>query len=441
MATKFPRPLQKDVLPLVWSGNVRLLAWEPGVGKTAVPLLAGAFEDKPSLYLAPPSIVWQVEQEAKAFIGDDYRTQVLDNGRAYVDPAADLVICSYGLITQPWMWKQLFGRRWGLMTLDEAHLLKSRDAKRTKAVYGARTSSKGALFRSADRVLAMTGTPVLNDPSDLWTHYSRLFPEAVVDEEDGKPLPFNRWVDRYCLIRHGDFGDKIIGGRNLDELRERLAPFWDRRTREGLPPLTIDTVVLRGEQLRLTGLPDEVIKTVTKVTQLVEQDEDIGDFEPALATLRARIALAKADKTAELVAEMIRGGVAKLILFGIHREALDRMEASLRAAGVGAVQINGDVSGLRRHTLIEHWKQPDGPAVLVGQLHAMGTGLNLQEASHVVFAEAAWTPAVNEQGIARAHRSGQENPVLVQFIALKNSVDEAVMAALARKAKMIAKIL
>jgi SWI/SNF-related matrix-associated actin-dependent regulator 1 of chromatin subfamily A len=420
-----------------------ILQWEPGVGKTFAALEAAASVASKgrTLYVCPASLRWQTADAVKT--RDPHaKVQVIENAATKPNTTADVVILSYEGASSAALWPALYQEKWGALILDEAHYLKSRDAKRTHAIYGARHNSRGALFRRAHHAWALTGTPVLSSPADLYTHYSRLFPFAVVDPETGDPLRYAQWEDEFCLKRHTAFGEQIIGGKNLDKLAEILRPFVHRLTRAdvlaGLPPLTVDMVRLTGEALSLKDLDPE---TVAAVLALYE-GEDMGGHDntlrPAVSTLRARIAEAKADAVISLVREELAGGRDQVIVFGIHTAALRRIHGALEQEA-DAVLIDGSNTPRGRAQAISRF-QAGTARVLVGQLHAAGTGLNLQNCSRVIFAEGDWTPAINEQGIARAYRSGQRNPVHVSFVSLKGSIDERVAGACARKARVIAKI-
>jgi SWI/SNF-related matrix-associated actin-dependent regulator 1 of chromatin subfamily A len=148
--------------------------------------------------------------------------------------------------------------------------------------------------------------------------------------------------------------------------------------------------------------------------------------------------LAKAQPVAELVRDELAGGEGKVIVFGLHPDVLRGIAERI---GPAAVVLDGRCTHTERTRAIQSFQRDDKVRVFCGQLYAAGTGLNLQVADRVIFAEAAWTPAVNEQGIARAYRAGQRRNVRVSFVALRGSIDEQVQGALARKARLISQII
>jgi SWI/SNF-related matrix-associated actin-dependent regulator 1 of chromatin subfamily A len=438
-------PHQRRAAELATERNC-LLAHEPGCGKTFVAAEVIRRMGGRGLYLCPASLRWQVADELRRYL-TGFRVQVVASGNDALDADADVVVVSYDLAAREWVWRRLYGVRWGALILDEAHFLKNRRAGRTRAVYGAMIGSSGALWRRADRVVAMTGTPILNDPSDLWTHYSRLFPDAVLTGE-GKPLTYAQWVERFCIVRNTGFGDQIVGGRNLDELAQCLTGYVDRvRKRDvlaDLPPLLVDHLPLECGTLVLGD--DAPMDAVLELTRLTQDGRDLrGDelaaLEPALATIRRRVGLLKARATADLIQEELDAGVPKVVCFGLHPDALTIAAQRLTAAGVAVEVVTGKTPGPHRDAAVRRFSTDANVRVFLGQLYATGVGLNLQAADRVVVMEPAWTPAINEQALARCHRAGQRNTVRATFVSLKGSLDDSVVRALARKARLTAEII
>ena len=141
----------------------------------------------------------------------------------------------------------------------------------------------------------------------------------------------------------------------------------------------------------------------------------------------------------EYVANELEGGTKKVIIFGLHPEALEQIATKLNR--FEPVTVTGATSMAQRDANVRCFQNEPTCRVFVGQLYAAGTGLNLQSADRVIFAESAWTPAVNDQAIARAHRAGQLAAVRATFLSLKGSIDEDVQKALARKAAVAAQVL
>lgn len=408
------------------------LWWQPGCGKTA-PLAIAGRDFGPQLWLTPASLRTQAAAEIKRFRGDDALIFVIRSGKDVVPERAGVVVCSYELARTPTVWKQLFARSWGSLVLDEAHRLSNVSAATTKAVYGARLTSKGALFRRARKVWISTGTPVTNYPDGLWPHFSRLWPLLAADT-------LTEWRDTFCQLRHTNFGMQVVGGKNLAELSRRLAltgsslKLTDARE---MPPLVVDRLALNSAGLDLRDIDPMLRRELEAV--LAEPDADdawtnLLNLAPALATLRARIALAKAGAVAAVAEEELAGGLDRIVIFGCHVQALEHARACLDRHG--ARLIIGSTSQKDRDEAIAQFERGD-IKVLVGNVASIGTGLNLQCCARAMFLDAAWSPAQNEQAIHRVFRAGQDRPVRVSFSFLEESVDERVSQVLARKVRIV----
>jgi SWI/SNF-related matrix-associated actin-dependent regulator 1 of chromatin subfamily A len=160
----------------------------------------------------------------------------------------------------------------------------------------------------------------------------------------------------------------------------------------------------------------------------------------ALARLRRLTGIAKASTTVELLQdELATGALDKVVVFAHHREVLRTLAAGL--ARFGVVTVDGDTSPARRQAAIDRFQTDSATRVFLGQITAASTAITLTAACHVVFAEASWVPADNLQAAKRVHRIGQTRPVLVRFISLAGSLDEAITEVLRRKTRLLAQIM
>lgn len=417
-----------------------MLAWEPGVGKT-YPLLAAASKGKgKTLYLGPPAIRTQVAREAVAygFFTQD-EIQVIGSGRDKLWPDARLIISSYEHAVNPSIWKQLFKEEWDALVLDEAHMLKNQTAKRTKAVYGARSNSAGALYKQAKRIWLATGTPLVNDPSDLWTHVSRCFPEIAESLNISNKYD---WMDKFCFTVDTPYGPKVLGGRNLELLKVALKNKVSRIKKTealDLPPLNITQQWVPPTKIDMSNIPLEALDELMVLLNSTDE-EDFDRLATPLATLRRKIGLAKAAHVAEIARTEFYGSESKIIIFYQHTGVMEEIKASLeQSVGMAntVLTYSGGLSTAKRDAIVKSFNEDPKCRILLAQIQAAGTGLNLQCANRVLLAEPAWTPALNDQAISRAYRGGQTQKVWASYICLEKSVDEAVTKALIRKSKII----
>lgn len=432
-------PHQREVIPALTNGNY-MLAWEPGVGKTLPALFAAGRSSRRTLYLCPAPLRNQIATVARAHF-PNWDTQVIQTGADPLRRDADLVVCSYDQASELARWKDLMQLEWANLILDEAHYCKNPGTKRTRAVYGARVNSKGALFRQADRVWPLTGTPILNDPTELWPHVSRLWPEALAGM-DIKTA--NDWMRTFCIVKDTPYGPKVLGGRNLSSLKVLLHSRMSRRTlrdtHPDMPPLTVDTLDLPPEDIDERGLDQEAVDLLrTLLDQDDEWGADFGALETHLASLRRLWGVAKTPGVIDLVKTELLGGQEKVVVFYIHREVGNALMAGLNQ--FGPLRIDGDTQDKTKG--VEWFNTISAHRVLLAQISAAGTGLDgIQHATNrAILAEFAWTPAVNQQAIARVSRAGQRLPVRASYVTLSGSLDDAIARTLARKDKIVREVL
>jgi SNF2 family DNA or RNA helicase len=138
----------------------------------------------------------------------------------------------------------------------------------------------------------------------------------------------------------------------------------------------------------------------------------------------------KLERLLELVDEAIEGG-QKVIVFSYFRTVIEQVMAALGEKAVGP--ITGSVSSSMRQSIVDQFQADKNSHVLVGQIQAAGTGLNIQAASVVILCEPQIKPSLEVQAIARAHRMGQVRKVQVHRLILPDSVDENMLSLLAYK--------
>lgn len=426
---------QLAVLPTLMRSPAFGLWWDPGVGKTAPLAVAGMCVPGPQLWLTQANLRRQAAKEIARFRGDEPTVQVIGSGKDQVSASADVVVCSYEMVRLEPIWKQLVKRQWGSIVCDEAQRLANPTAKTTRAVYGATPATERALWRRARHVWLGTGTPIMNYPHELWTHVSRLWPNLCKDAQK-----FTDWRDRFCQVRHSDFGLQVVGARDEDELARRWGQTGQRLRLEDavtMPRLLIDEVAVDGTS-EVPDVPDDVREDLQAA---LAGDDDLDALGFVLATERRLIALAKAPAVAAWVRNELAAGLDRVLVFGCHVEALRHVHEVVRGGpgGVTSGLIVGETSEAARAELMRAF-QTGEVRCLVGNIAAMGTGLNLQACHRVIFLDAAWSPATNRQAIGRSYRAGQTVPVHVSFASLAGSIDEDVQETLARKAAIIQRL-
>lgn len=431
-----------------------------GVGKTATLLRAheNSAEHGPALIMCLASARENWRREAIRFAMDPElppHVQILTEGSTPIDPAADIVITNYDKLLIKDCMKRLRGaRRWGTLILDEAHALKTAGANRTKLVYGGGHHLQTPLINHAERVWLATGTPMPNHPGELWTHGAYLWPECM--QYSGHTMEQWEFELAFCEVRQHKYGFQVTGGKNLGELRERLSGVIHRLKRKDvltLPPLTIDSWPLSTETTSGIGKVPNLPELMSILTERYGCPDSIDTFDastidaylacigshsPVVSAVRHETAVLKAIATGLMLKEELEQGAPKTVVFAHHRGAIDTLTKVL--AGYNPGVIHGGVSAGARQDAIDRFQNDPACRVFIGQTTAAGSSINLQAGSRVVFVEASWTPGENEQALSRVYRAGQTQPVLVRFVYLRGSIDEAVNRAIARKVAMISQM-
>ena len=146
---------------------------------------------------------------------------------------------------------------------------------------------------------------------------------------------------------------------------------------------------------------------------------------------------AETSSKCELLLERLDTVVAdghKALVFSQWTSLLDRVEPGLRRAGIAFLRLDGATRD--RAGVVAGFQSEEGPPVLLISLRAGGTGLNLTRADHVFLLDPWWNPAVEDQAADRAHRIGQERPVLVQRLVAEDTVEERILALQERKREL-----
>lgn len=417
-------PYQTDGAQWLAKVGRGLLADEPGLGKTAQAIAAACEVDaKKRLVLCPASVVENWRREIKRFDwrGHDehlWRVESYDMARGcnfefLMEIGYDLVIC------------------------DEAHYLKTRDTKRTQAVFGKKCDGVGGLVEKAKHVFLLTGTPMPNAPNELWPMLRAVMPDAIKGLKTGKPVAYWPFAMRYCKMERNYLGhDTIVGGKNLPELRERMKPFVLRRKKadvlKDLPPIRFDVLPLTGKITIPPDMADEVAEQMREVQKALEDGgiDALKAIAPHVATLRRLTGAAKVAPVVEWVRDQLDGGMEKIVLFAQHKEVITNLALPLLKTSYVAV-VDGSTTD--RQAQVDRFQNDPKCRIFIGQIQAAGTGITLTAASDLVFVESDWVPANNEQAAFRIHRIGQKNACTVRFATIAGSIDEQIQRACARK--------
>jgi len=399
------------------------LADEAGLGKTAQAIEAACRVNARRVAVACPAVareVWQREFKKWWPKGrPDLRIESFDRLALHRD------------LRQEW-----YEFKPNALIIDECHFLKNRDAKRSKALYGSGCRGKRAVVCGADHVWLLSATPGPNHAGEFWTHLRALRPDLVGD------ISYYDFLVRYTYFQATEFGVRILGNRNAEELRAILRKVFLRRTvRQVLPdlpgwrwnPVPLDAGEAATQLLHLeSNLP-----AVAALRECVERGD--GDFWAGglvqLSALRRVIGTVKAPLVASVLRDELEArAINKVVIFAYHHDVINAIHGIL--ADFHPVQYTGKTPEPERAGIIDRFETDPATRVFIGQITACGTSITLTAANQVAFAESSWVPDENYQAAKRVHRIGQKLPVFVRMFGLAGSIDDAIAGVCARKAQM-----
>lgn len=329
---------------------------------------------------------------------------------------------------------------WDLVILDECQYLKNNQAQRTQALYGYRFQPG----LNAKRKLALTGTPILNRPIEIFSTLKFLQPENWRDKHE--------FAKRYCDATQTRFGWDYNGASNLEELQVRLRsslmlrrlkkdvlrelPAKVRQVIEIDPDAAGRRVLQKEKALFGEVLSKQVKDTMTEqeyreLIRVMQGGQRVG-FEE-MSTVRRENAEAKIPAVTDHLKDCLEQE-DKVVVFAHHKSVVQALAAEF---GKEAVVVDGDTPLEKRQQNVEAFQGNPKVRLFIGNIIAAGTGLTLTAASHVVFAELDWVPGNVTQAEDRCHRIGQTASVLVQHLVLAGSIDAVMAKAIVQKQDVI----
>jgi non-specific serine/threonine protein kinase len=448
------RPYQETGVNWLWFlsklGLGACLADDMGLGKTIQVLallttLKRKAAGKPSLLVLPASLLANWKSEIDRFAPTlrakfvhpsetpmDSLKGMADNPRQALQDT-DLVLTTYGmLLRQPW----LLDAAWQLVVLDEAQAIKNPAARQTKTVKRLKAEAR----------IVLTGTPIENRLSDLWSLFDFLCPgllgsqekfkrfvKTLSSREQNRYAPLRGLVQPY-ILRRLKTDKRVIA--DLPEKTEVRAFCGLGKRQAALYAKLVGELAeaLEGlDGMKRRGL---VLAYLMRFKQLCNHPSQLlgdGRFEPGESGKFARLT--------ELCEE-IASRQEKALVFTQFREMAEPLSSFLSPIfGRPGLVLHGGTAVGRRKQLVDQFQRDDGPPYFVLSLKAGGTGLNLTAASHVIHFDRWWNPAVENQATDRAFRIGQRRNVLVHKFICRGTVEEKIDAMITEKTQLATDLL
>ena len=424
------------------SGFGGCLADDMGLGKTIMVIALALHDPRTTLVVCPTSVIGNWEREIARFApeipvvrhhGAD-RARTIESLIEALDEPGTVVLTSYGLMRRD---RAIFsGVEWGRVVLDEAQNIKNPVAQQTRAARSLRSRSR----------LALTGTPVENRLTDLWSIMQFCNPGLLGTGED--------FAERFAgPIERGD-------PKTTERLRRIVRPFVLRRLKSDpdvapdLPDKIVSSVVtpLTPEQATLyRAAADEMLENVKdaqgmarrgKILALITALKQICDH-PALFLKQSGPIAGRSGKLArleEMLEEVVAEGEAALVFTQYATMGRLLKKHLAEALGVEPLFLHGGTTRAARDRMVERFQSPDGPQIFLLSLKAGGTGLNLTRATHVFHLDRWWNPAVEDQATDRTHRIGQYRTVMVHTLSASGTLEERIGDLLERKRALAERI-
>jgi len=443
-------PYQRASFDYVMRRGGGIVGDQPGLGKTPISIaFCNAMEAHRVLVIVPASIRLQWAEKIREWSTiPNVKVSVMLNVKDGIHPTAHYQVISYDAARNPAISKAIAKGRWKVLICDEAHKMKNADAITTRAVLG---NSKGkfnhkgeeidAIAKSCDHHLALTGTLLLNRPSEAYVLLRHFDWEAIDFLSEEK---FKDRYNRQAMMK------TIMGKRfNLEstslesELQNRLRVnvMVRHEKRDVLPqmkPPRYEIVHMQETgpvqaalaEEGLLGLDIEELRTVKNIQILGH-----------IAEVRRLMGVAMAPQIAEYAADFLEGAEEKLVIFGWHIEVLDILEEKL--SSFGTCRVDGSRSPSQRDKAVQDFRNDPLKRVFIGNIQAAGTGVDgLQDVcSKCYLAEPDWVPAQNEQAVSRLDRIGQKELVTAAIFVAPGSISEKILVKALEKMNVIHRVL
>lgn len=417
-----------------------ILADDMGLGKTlqAIITVTQYKKEHPhgqSIVVCPTSLVYNWKEEFGKFNptlrvlpidgNPQQRKKLLNDMKQY-----DVLITSYTLLQKDIEFYKNIS--FGYAILDEAQHIKNR---------GTRNAQSVKMIQAAHRLI-LTGTPIENSLDELWSLFDFLMP--------GLLSSYDRFVEKY--IRQPS---QTQGGKNLENLRRKVAPFILRRMKkdvlEDLPPVSEIVYHCHLSEIQQDLYRSYAASAREELSQLVKKEGFDRVQIHVLATLTrlkqicCHPAIFAKDKAEmgdsakyEMLMELLQALIEnrnKTVIFSQYTRMLNIMREDLQKQGIPFEYLDG--SSKNRLSIVKKFNEDPAIPVFLVSLKAGGSGLNLVGADTVIHYDMWWNPAVESQATDRVHRLGQKNSVSSYKLITLNTIEEKILELHNRKKGLV----
>ena len=438
------------------------LLFEMGCGKTltAIAIMGALYREGKIdrvLIVAPTSVVavWPHELAdfaeypftVETLLGDkNKRLRSINDLTKYPYPKLKVAVINYESVWREDIKKAIKTYDPDLIICDESQRIKTHNSKQSQAMH--------ELGDQARYKMILSGTPVQNNVTDIWSQY-RFLDKTVFGEL------YYAFQNHFCVM-HSVFKSKVMRTINEDELVQKEHSIAFRVTKEealDLPEQTFETRYIEmtpKERRTYDALKREsvadiegggTITATTVLTKLLRLQQFTGGFlVKDGASEPEQVSTAKLDALKDIIEDYVIDGGKKLVVFARFipevNAIIDMAEKTLKPDKTGkkVVSIQGSVKKEERGNIIEQFQKDPDTVLIVGQIDTLGVGVTLTAADTCVYYSKTYNYATYEQSLSRIHRISQRNVCTYIDLVCADSVDEKISTALKKKEDLATKI-
>jgi SNF2 family DNA or RNA helicase len=411
---------QRDAIEFLQARDMALLSLCPGYGKCRVSLLALPYDTGHLVIICPPVVLLHWPAEVQKWRRGLGIVQVIRSAKQKLDPAARVTVVSYGVLTNRMKKGGTGMPKPDAVIIDEFHMIKTPFSNFRGKMKGQRTRATLKLFKEARIGYMLSGTPILNRPSELGIALQAL----------GRIKVLKNFQAVYCAGWQAPWGWVADGKKpDIDGIKELLEPVMFRRPASDLKLITAGRL-----EPRVLELDQPVHKQEKKFNKkdILKNPNPVA-FE-GLSELLRLSGVKKATLCASHVANVLEMET-NVVVFVNHTEVA--LEMCQKLSRFGVTLITGET---KDNAAAAAEYQSGGNRVCVINTQC-GVGVNLFKASYVIFAEAPWNPSILDQCISRCDRVGQTEVVRTDILTVHKSIDAMILHHILTKDEIIESVI
>ena len=396
---------------------------------------------KPIMVVCPSSLSLNWKAEIEKFASDINALVISGSAQKRKEqinsiPNYDVIITSYDLIKRDIDSYKKVEYEFRYLIADEAQYMKNSNTQNSKSIKQINAKTR----------FALTGTPIENSLSELWSIFDFIMP--------GYLFSYRKFKENYEMPIIKEENSELMA-----KLRMLIEPFILRRTKKQvlteLPDKTVtilnnemeeeqekvylsylaDAKSELNEQIKINGIEKsrmQILSALTRLRQIC--------CHPGLFLDNYKGESSKLNQCIEIVKDAIASG-HKILLFSTYTSMFEMIEEKLREENIEYFKLTGQTKVDKRIELVDEFNRNEKIKVFLISLKAGGTGLNLTGADVVIHYDPWWNLAAENQATDRAYRIGQKNNVQVYKLITKNSIEEKIFELQEKKAKLIDDVL